>query len=201
MEGYHAARFLWEVRGLLDKLVGGIGLRRGRRHPFELAVGEPVDFWRVEAFEPPHLLRLRAEMKVPGEAWLEYRVIELPGGSGLDQRARFHPRGLWGRIYWSALVPFHGLIFPRMAQELVREAERRAGVASEQPAVARPAPAAGDGSRHVEREARLTGSALANEMPSRGSQDRDDLAAGRRGGDRRCFRHGRRPPRRARPPR
>jgi uncharacterized protein YbjT (DUF2867 family) len=133
MEGYHAARFLWEIRGLLDKLVGGIGLRRGRRHPFELAVGEAVDFWRVEAFEPPHLLRLRAEMKVPGEAWLEYRVIELPDGSGLEQRARFHPRGLWGRIYWSALVPFHGLIFPRMAQELVREAERRAGVADAQP--------------------------------------------------------------------
>jgi uncharacterized protein YbjT (DUF2867 family) len=153
MEGYHAARFLWEVRGLLDKLVGGIGLRRGRRHPFELAVGEAVDFWRVEAFEPPHLLRLRAEMRVPGEAWLEYRVIELPEGSGLDQRARFHPRGLWGRIYWSALVPFHGLIFPRMAQELVREAERRAGIADEQPRwldrLRRPA----TGSRHIEREA------------------------------------------------
>jgi uncharacterized protein YbjT (DUF2867 family) len=152
MEGYHAARLLWEARGLLDKLVGGIGLRRGRRHPFELAVGEPVDFWRVEAFEPPHLLRLRAEMKVPGEAWLEYRVIELPEGSGLDQRARFHPRGLWGRIYWSVLVPFHGLIFPRMARELVREAERRAGIASDQSRwrdrLRRPATS----SRHVERE-------------------------------------------------
>ncbi len=153
MEGYHAARLLWEVRGLLDKLIGGIGLRRGRRHPFELAVGEAVDFWRVEAFEPPRLLRLRAEMKVPGEAWLEYRVIDLPEGSGLEQRARFHPRGLWGRIYWSALVPFHGLIFPRMAQELVREAERRAGLAAEQPRwldrLRRPS----DSSRHVEREA------------------------------------------------
>jgi uncharacterized protein YbjT (DUF2867 family) len=152
MEGYHAARFLWEVRGVLDKLVGGIGLRRGRRHPFELAVGEPVDFWRVEAFEPPHLLRLRAEMRVPGEAWLEYRVVELPGGSGLDQRARFHPRGLWGRMYWSAMVPFHGLIFPRMARELVREAERRAGLASDRPGwldrLRRPA----TGSRHVEGE-------------------------------------------------
>jgi hypothetical protein len=116
-------------------------------------VGEAVDFWRVEAFEPPHLLRLRAEMRVPGEAWLEYRVIELPEGSGLDQRARFHPRGLWGRIYWSALVPFHGLIFPRMAHELVREAERRAGIADEQPRwldrLRRPA----TGSRHIEREA------------------------------------------------
>ena len=153
MEGYHAARLLWEARGVMDKLVGGIGLRRGRRHPFELAVGEAVDFWRVEAFEPPHLLRLRAEMKVPGEAWLEYRVVELPGGSGLDQRARFHPRGLWGRIYWSVLVPFHGLIFPRMARELVREAERRAGVEAGTPRwldrLRRPA----DGSRQVERGA------------------------------------------------
>jgi uncharacterized protein YbjT (DUF2867 family) len=128
-EGYHAARLLWEVRGVVDKLVGGIGLRRGRRHPVELAVGEAIDFWRVEAFEPPHLLRLRAEMKLPGEAWLEYRVHPLDDGtSGLEQRARFHPRGLWGRVYWSVLVPFHGLIFPRMARELARAAEQRAGL-------------------------------------------------------------------------
>jgi hypothetical protein len=83
-----------------------------------------VDFWRVEAYEPPRLLRLRAEMKVPGTAWLEYEVVAEGEGSRLVQRARFHPRGLWGRIYWAAFVPFHALIFPRMARELAREAER-----------------------------------------------------------------------------
>ena len=104
-------------------VVGGIGLRRGRRHPTNLAVGEVVDFWRVEALERPDLLRLRAEMKLPGEAWLEFRIRADGAGSVLDQRARFHPRGLWGRLYWFVLVPFHGLIFPRMARELARDAE------------------------------------------------------------------------------
>jgi uncharacterized protein YbjT (DUF2867 family) len=121
--GYRGYGGLWWVRGVVDKLVGGAGLRRGRRHPFELAVGETVDFWRVEAFEPPRLLRLRAEMKVPGTAWLEFQVAPDGDGSRLLQRARFHPRGLWGRAYWAAFVPFHALIFPRMARELAREAE------------------------------------------------------------------------------
>jgi len=125
--GYHTPRWMWELRGLVDKLVGGIGLRRGRRHPVSLGVGEVVDFWRVEALERPHLLRLKAEMKVPGEAWLEFRVEAEGSGSRLLQRARFHPRGLWGRLYWGVLVPFHGLIFPRMARELAREAERITG--------------------------------------------------------------------------
>jgi uncharacterized protein YbjT (DUF2867 family) len=123
-QGYHSAKLLWEVRGVLDKLIGGIGLRRGRRHPHELSVGEVIDFWRVEAIERPNLLRLRAEMKVPGEAWLEFRIDEFEGGSRLIQRARFHPRGLSGRLYWMVLVPFHGLIFPRMARKLAREGER-----------------------------------------------------------------------------
>jgi uncharacterized protein YbjT (DUF2867 family) len=120
--GYRAYGWMWGIRGLVDKLVGGAGLRRGRRHPFALAVGETVDFWRVEAYDPPRLLRLRAEMKLPGTAWLEYRVVPEGAGSRLEQRARFHPRGLWGRIYWAAFVPFHALIFPRMARELAREA-------------------------------------------------------------------------------
>ena len=126
--GYHAAQVLWEVRGLLDKVIGGIGMRRGRRHPDELAVGDALDFWRVEALEPPRLLRLRAEMVLPGEAWLEFHVDEFEGGSRLVQRARFHPHGLWGRVYWAALAPFHALIFPRMAERLASEAERIAGV-------------------------------------------------------------------------
>jgi uncharacterized protein YbjT (DUF2867 family) len=144
-EGYHSARLLWEVRGVVDKLVGGIGLRRGRRHPFELAVGEVVDFWRVEAFEPPRLLRLRAEMRVPGEAWLEYRVVAFPDGtSGLEQRARFHPRGLWGRMYWGAMLPFHALIFPRMARQLARAAERAAAGPGTPATASAPAPAPED---------------------------------------------------------
>ncbi len=124
-QGYRSVHWLWALRGAVDKLVGGIGLRRGRRHPHELAVGEVVDFWRVEALQRPTLLRLRAEMKVPGEAWLEFRVEPDGTGSLLTQRARFHPRGLWGRLYWLALVPFHGLIFPRMARQFAAEAERR----------------------------------------------------------------------------
>jgi uncharacterized protein YbjT (DUF2867 family) len=121
--GYRGYGWLWWIRGLVDKVVGGVGLRRGRRHPFELAVGETVDFWRLEPPPPPRLLRLRAEMKLPGTAWLEFRVEPDRQGSRLEQRARFHPRGLWGRVYWAAFVPFHALIFPRMARELTREAE------------------------------------------------------------------------------
>ncbi|WP_130650983.1 SDR family oxidoreductase [Egicoccus halophilus] len=125
--GYHGFRWMWETRGVLDKVVGGVGLRRGRRHPVELAIGEPVDFWRVEALLPDRLLRLRAEMKVPGTAWLEFRVEPDGTGACLDQLARFHPRGLFGRLYWWVLTPFHALIFPRMARRLAAEAERIAG--------------------------------------------------------------------------
>ena len=134
--GYYGFRWLWETRGLLDKLVGGVGLRRGRRHPVELAIGEPVDFWRVEALEPDRLLRLRAEMKVPGTAWLEFRLAPAEGRNGddggtrVEQWARFHPRGLFGRLYWYVLTPFHALIFPRMARRLARQAERRAVTAA-----------------------------------------------------------------------
>ncbi|MEX0592946.1 MAG: SDR family oxidoreductase [Nitriliruptoraceae bacterium] len=137
VQGYFSSRFLWGVRGALDKAVGGIGLRRGRRHPTELAVGDPVDFWRVEALEAPRLLRLRAEMKIPGEAWLEFRVRSAPEvvdneseptvqvRSVLEQHARFHPRGLWGRAYWYVVAPFHRFVFPGMARRLVDTAERR----------------------------------------------------------------------------
>jgi uncharacterized protein YbjT (DUF2867 family) len=121
--GYFSSRLLWGIRGAIDTIVGGIGLRRGRRHPTELAVGDPVDFWRVETFDEPSLLRLRAEMKLPGAAWLEFRITPHPRGSLLEQRARFHPRGLWGRVYWLSVTPFHGLIFRTMARRIVREAE------------------------------------------------------------------------------
>jgi len=130
--GYHTPRFLWMLRGGIDKMVGGIGLGRGRRHPEQLAVGEPVDFWRVEALERPAaggdgLLRLRAEMKVPGEAWLEFRIRPAEdGGSILEQQARFHPRGLWGRVYWYGLSPIHSFMFPRMARRIASDAEQLA---------------------------------------------------------------------------
>jgi uncharacterized protein YbjT (DUF2867 family) len=124
--GYHTPRVLWSVRGLLDELVGGVGVRRGRRHPHRLAVGDALDFWRVERLEEGALLRLRAEMRLPGEAWLDLRVEEGDRGSRLVQRARFHPRGLIGRLYWAVLVPFHRLLFPRMARGIVRAAEERA---------------------------------------------------------------------------
>ncbi|MTV25135.1 SDR family oxidoreductase [Nitriliruptoraceae bacterium ZYF776] len=138
--GYRSAGALWAVRGHLDKLVGGIGLRRGRRHPHDLSVGEVVDFWRVEALEPPRLLRLRAEMRVPGEAWLEFRIAPEGDGTRLEQRARFHPRGLWGRLYWAVLVPFHRLIFPRMARRLAADAERGLPAIVERGATGEPAP-------------------------------------------------------------
>ena len=123
--GWYAANPLWALRGWFDKLIGGVGMRRGRRHPDELRVGDALDFFRVEAHEPPHLLRLRAEMKVPGRAWLEWRVTNTPDhGVNLHQLARFHPRGLAGRLYWWVLLPIHKVIWTRMARRLAAAAER-----------------------------------------------------------------------------
>jgi uncharacterized protein YbjT (DUF2867 family) len=123
--GWYASDWLWEARGLLDRAVGGIGLRRGRRHPDDLRPGDALDFWRVDAYEPPSLLRLRAEMRLPGRAWLEWRVRPDDGATVLEQRALYHPKGLWGRVYWYALLPFHVLIFGRLARALARAAESR----------------------------------------------------------------------------
>jgi uncharacterized protein YbjT (DUF2867 family) len=117
--GWLAGEWLWVIRGGLDRLVGGVGLRRGRRHPDRLRVGDSLDFWRVEALEPGRLLRLRAEMRLPGEAWLEWTVEpDDDGGTVLRQRALFHPRGLFGRAYWFAVTPFHRLVFRPMAERL-----------------------------------------------------------------------------------
>jgi len=121
--GWYSSDFLWEVRGLLDRLVGGVGLRRGRRDPDVLAVGDVVDFWRVEERLPPRLLRLRAEMKNPGLAWLEFSVEAEGAGSVLRQRAVFFPRGLAGHAYWWAVAPFHAFVFPPMARRIVERAE------------------------------------------------------------------------------
>ncbi|HEX6421044.1 MAG TPA: SDR family oxidoreductase [Acidimicrobiales bacterium] len=120
--GWYVTPLLWGLRGVVDKLAGGVGMRRGRRHPDELRVGDALDFWRVEAVEPDRLVRLRAEMRLPGEAWLEWRIEPSDGGSRLEQRALFYPRGLLGRAYWYALLPFHALIFGRLARRLAAAA-------------------------------------------------------------------------------
>lgn len=121
--GWYSPSWLWTLRAVLDRLAGGGGLRRRRRHPDLLAVGDTIDTWRVEEFEPGRHLRLRSEMRMPGHAWLEWRVEPDGAGSRLIQRARFTPRGLLGRAYWYALVPLHAVVFRRMAHRLAASAE------------------------------------------------------------------------------
>ncbi|MEN8113013.1 MAG: SDR family oxidoreductase [Actinomycetota bacterium] len=124
--GYYTMNWAWILRGWFDRLIGGVGLRRGRRHPEELRPGEALDFFRVAQIDPErHRLLLRAEMKVPGAAWLGWAVEPAEGGSCLVQVARFAPRGLAGRLYWWAMLPFHAPIFSRMANRIARTAERR----------------------------------------------------------------------------
>ncbi len=121
--GWPSGNALWRVRGLLDRLVGGPGMRLGRRDPQRVRVGDAVDFWRVEEVRPGELLRLRAEMKVPGRAWLQYETVEAPGGCRIVQTAFFEPRGLSGRLYWYLLLPVHLAIFRNSVRELARRAE------------------------------------------------------------------------------
>ncbi len=121
--GWLSMNWAWQVRGLVDRLMGGVGMRRGRRDMHRVRVGDAVDFWRVEAVEPDRLMRLRAEMKVPGRAWLEFQARPLDnGGSVIVQTAYFAPRGLLGLAYWYALYPVHGLIFGGMIREIARRA-------------------------------------------------------------------------------
>ena len=125
-KGWHRGEWLWRLRGFSDLLWGGPGLRRGRRHPHELHVGDFVDFWRVEAIEAaPHLVRLHAEMVLPGEAWLQWIVTASGHGTTVTQEALFKPRGLLGRAYWYAVAPFHGLVFPGLLKGVVADAESR----------------------------------------------------------------------------
>ncbi|MBU1866146.1 MAG: DUF2867 domain-containing protein, partial [Actinobacteria bacterium] len=123
--GYYGMNWAWKLRGFADRLVGGVGLRRGRRHPEQLRVGEAVDFWRVDQIIPNQMLRLHAEMRLPGEAWLEWKIVPTGEGSDLLQTARFQPRGLLGRLYWFGMAPFHSVIFPRMAAKMAAAAEER----------------------------------------------------------------------------
>jgi uncharacterized protein YbjT (DUF2867 family) len=127
--GWYAYDWLWELRGFLDLLAGGIGVRRGRPDDATLRVGDTLDFWRVEAFEPPHRLRLAAEMKVPGRAWLEFEVTGAGQSSTIRQTAVFDPVGVSGRAYWYALYPVHQLVFGGM----LRAIARRAAQESERP--------------------------------------------------------------------
>ncbi|MGH1362780.1 MAG: SDR family oxidoreductase [Calditrichia bacterium] len=115
----------WKIRGFLDRMIGGVGLRRGRRDPDELRVGDALDFWRVEAVEPDKLLRLRAEMMVPGKAWLQYQVQDHKNDNVLLlQTAFFAPKGLFGFVYWYALYPIHGLIFSGMINRISKLAKQ-----------------------------------------------------------------------------
>ena len=124
--GWPAGNWMWQVRGMLDRLFHGVGMRRGRRHPRELRVGDPVDFWRVEAVEEDRLLRLRAEMKTNGDAWLQFTVRPEGEGSRLEQIAFFEPHGLVGLLYWYSVLPFHLFVFPGMIRTLRRRAEATA---------------------------------------------------------------------------
>ena len=124
--GWYSFPLAWRVRGWLDRAAGGVGLRRGRRHPDRVHVGETIDFWRVEERDAGELLRLRAEMRLPGLAWLELAVERSPDGrrSTYVQRALFHPRGLFGHAYWWSVAPFHGIVFGGMARNIARAAEQ-----------------------------------------------------------------------------
>jgi uncharacterized protein YbjT (DUF2867 family) len=121
--GWYSPPLLWAIRGWADRLIGGVGLQRGRRNRSSVAVGDAIDFWRVEACNHGELLRLRAEMKLPGTAWLELSATDDGDGVQYRQRAIFFPRGLGGRLYWFAVLPFHGLIFSGMGRRIIAIAE------------------------------------------------------------------------------
>jgi hypothetical protein len=121
--GWYYGNWAWRLRGFLDRLIGGVGMRRGRRHPVDLQVGDVLDFWRVDHFVPDKALKLRAEMKLPGIAWLEFIVENNGNGSRLKQTAYFIPSNFLGYVYWYVLAPAHFLIFRNMARNIVKAAE------------------------------------------------------------------------------
>ena len=125
--GWYFCDILWRLRGLLDRVVGGPGLRRGRRDPEHLIAGDVLDCWRVESIEANRKMRLRAEMKLPGRAWLEFEVQPIAGGSTIRQTATFDPKGLGGLLYWYGIYPLHQLVFAGMLRNLARAAMRDSG--------------------------------------------------------------------------
>ncbi len=122
-KGWLTWSWAWKLRGLMDKIIGGPGLSRGRRHPTDLLVGEELDFWRVEDLRKNQRMLLRAEMKVPGKAWLQFEVVPIDGKTQLIQTAMFAPKGLFGFLYWYAFYPAHFFIFEQLAQRIVQAAE------------------------------------------------------------------------------
>lgn len=127
--GWPFADLLWQLRGWLDRLIGGVGMRGRASHPEHLAEGEHLDFWCVERLVRPSLLRLRAEMRVPGRAWLEFHVDDEGAATRLTQTAMFDPQGLAGYLYWYGLYPIHVVIFRGMVHRLAAAAGRRRGAA------------------------------------------------------------------------
>jgi hypothetical protein len=130
--GWYAADWLWRIRGGIDRLIGGPGLRRGRRDPERVAYGEALDFWRVIGIEQDRSLRLRAEMRLPGEAVLEFEVRKREADDGFNhtsliQIARFRPRGLLGLMYWYSVLPLHAIVFRGMLDGIRRAAEEAPG--------------------------------------------------------------------------
>lgn len=122
--GWLAYNWAWRVRGVMDSMIGGVGFRRGRRHPDDLRAGDALDFWRVEAIDENKMLRLRAEMLLPGRGWLQFKVEPLDnGGARLTQTAFFAPKGLFGLLYWYILYPIHGLIFSSLIDKISDLAE------------------------------------------------------------------------------
>jgi uncharacterized protein YbjT (DUF2867 family) len=126
--GWYSGELLWDVRGVVDRFVGGPGLRRGRRDPERIGIGEPLDWWRVTDLEVDRSLALHAEMRLPGDAWLEWSIEPDDGGTRVVQTARFRPRGLFGRAYWCGVAPFHSLVFPGLLDGILRDAESLASI-------------------------------------------------------------------------
>ncbi len=125
-KGWLYMDWAWQIRGIVDRLIGGVGMRRGRRDPQTLRVGDSLDFWRVEKVEPGRIIRLRAEMRLPGRAWIQFETRAEPsGGTLLLQTAFFDPKGLLGLLYWYALYPVHSLIFSGLIRKIDEEAARR----------------------------------------------------------------------------
>jgi hypothetical protein len=119
--GWYHANWLWEIRGFMDRLSGGVGLRRGRKSATEISPGDALDFWRVlYADKKEKRLLLYAEMKLPGDAWLEFRITD----GILYQTATFRPLGLWGRLYWYSVLPLHGIVFRGLSKELARAGQQ-----------------------------------------------------------------------------
>jgi hypothetical protein len=120
--GWYAHDWLWRLRGLIDLAVGGVGTRRGRRDGEDLRVGDALDWWRVEAYEPGRYLRLAAEMRLPGRAWLEFEVTPEGAGARIRQTASFDPAGLLGLAYWYGIYPLHALVFRDTLRAIARRA-------------------------------------------------------------------------------